>query len=202
MILFCWNFYGTRPSTEYRWSLKKKAMCQFVRSSSPWNTWKIANVWFLLNNFKFKFKLMDSLKLIWYMTGNKIQIELEKGGYVCIWTRVIALERSEKWKTWFLLNNWGFNEIYMVLDNQQNTGWVWKWRLCINLGRSYGTWLTRIWTSLKFIWHMTSNKTGFKKGNDLSFGQKYLSWVHDMVALFMFTLIADWTRVGSKLCYR
>ena len=34
------------------------------------------------------------------------------------------------------------------------------------------------------------------------FGQEYLSLVHDVLVLFMFFLMDDLTRVGSKLCYR
>ena len=62
----------------------------------------------------------------------------------------------------------------------------------------------RDWISLKFIWHMTSNKTqvGSKGEVTCQFGQENLSLVHDVLVLFMFTLMADSTRVGSKLCYR
>ena len=61
----------------------------------------------------------------------------------------------------------------------------------------------RGWIYLKFIWHMTSNKTQieFKKGRYI-IGQKYISLVHDVLVLFMFFLMADLTRVGSELCYR
>ena len=58
--------------------------------------------------------------------------------------------------------------------------------------------------SMKFIWHMTSNKTQieFRKGGYMPIGHEYLSLVHDVLVLFMFFLMADLTRVGSKLCYR
>ena len=63
----------------------------------------------------------------------------------------------------------------------------------------------RDWISLKFIWHMTSNKTQVelkKKKVTCQFGQEYLSLVHDVLVLFMFVLMADLTRVGSELCNR
>ena len=57
----------------------------------------------------------------------------------------------------------------------------------------------REWISLKFIWHMTSNKTQveFKKIGYLPIWKEYLSLVHDVLVLFMFFLMADF-----KLCYR
>ena len=49
--------------------------------------------------------------------------------------------------------------------------------------------------SLKFIWHMTSNKTQveFKKGGCMPIVQEYLSLVHDVLVQFMFFLMADLT---------
>ena len=46
----------------------------------------------------------------------------------------------------------------------------------------------RDWISLKFIWHMTSNKTqvGSKREVTCQFGQEYLSLVHDVLVLSMF----------------
>ena len=53
----------------------------------------------------------------------------------------------------------------------------------------------RAWISLKFIWHMTSNKTqeSSKREVTCQFGQEYLSLVHDVLLLFMFFLMADLT---------
>ena len=57
--------------------------------------------------------------------------------------------------------------------------------------------------SLKYIWHMTSSKTqSSKREVTCQFGKEYLSLVHDVQVPFMFSLIADWTRVGYKLCQR
>ena len=42
----------------------------------------------------------------------------------------------------------------------------------------------------------------FKNEVTCQFGQEYPSLVHDVVVLFMFFLMADWTRVGSELYYR
>ena len=60
--------------------------------------------------------------------------------------------------------------------------------------------------ALKFIWHMTSNKTqSSKREVTCQFGQEYLSLAHDVLVLFMFFLMADLAWVeggGSKLCYR
>ena len=40
-----------------------------------------------------------SLKFIWHVTINKIQVELfEKRGHLSIWTGVMALDRCENWK--------------------------------------------------------------------------------------------------------
>ena len=62
---------------------------------------------------------------------------------------------------------------------------------------------TRDWISLKFIWHMTSNKThSSEREVTCQCGQEYLNLVHDVLVLFMFFLMADLTRVGSKLYYR
>ena len=44
-------------------------------------------------------------------------------------------------------------------------------------------------------------KEGYAPGQSY-FEQEYFSLVHDVVVLFMFSLFFDWTRVGSKLCYR
>ena len=62
----------------------------------------------------------------------------------------------------------------------------------------------RDWLSLKFIWPMTSTKAQveFKKGFTGQFGQEYCSQVHEVLVLLVFSLMADWTRVGSNLCYR
>ena len=58
----------------------------------------------------------------------------------------------------------------------------------------------RDWISLKFIWHMTSNKTGRVQNGRLcanldrsvcQFGQECLTLVHDVLVLFMFFLMAD-----------
>ena len=51
---------------------------------------------------------------------------------------------------------------------------------------------------------MTSNtaQVEFKREMEYQIGQKYLSLVydvHDVLVLFMFSLTADWTIVGSKL---
>ena len=56
------------------------------------------------------------------------------------------------------------------------------------------------WISLKFIWHMTSNKTQvkFRKGGYMPIW----TGVSDVLVLFIFSLMTDWTRAGSKLCYR
>ena len=52
----------------------------------------------------------------------------------------------------------------------------------------------RDWISLKFIWHMTSNKTqSSKKEVTCQFGQDYLNLVQDVLVLFMFFLMADLT---------
>ena len=52
----------------------------------------------------------------------------------------------------------------------------------------------RGWICLKFIWHMTSNKTqSSKRDVTCQFGQEYLSLVHDVLVLFMFFLMADLT---------
>ena len=48
---------------------------------------------------------------------------------------------------------------------------------------------------------MTSSKTNvkFKKGDyTCQLGQEYLSLVYDVLVLFMFSLMADWTRVSYK----
>ena len=51
----------------------------------------------------------------------------------------------------------------------------------------------RVWISLQFIWHITSNKTqSSKREVTLQFGQEYLL-VHDVLVLFMFFLMADLT---------
>ena len=45
----------------------------------------------------------------------------------------------------------------------------------------------RDWNSLKFIWHINSNKTqSSKREVTCQFGQEYLSQVHDMLVLLMF----------------
>ena len=54
----------------------------------------------------------------------------------------------------------------------------------------------RDWISLKFIWHMTSNKKrrqSSKREVTCQFRQEYLSLVHDVLVLFMFFLMADLT---------
>ena len=53
----------------------------------------------------------------------------------------------------------------------------------------------RDWISLKFIWHMTSNKTQveFKKGRYMLIWTEVFSLVHDVLVLFMFFLMADLT---------
>ena len=52
----------------------------------------------------------------------------------------------------------------------------------------------RVWISLQFIWHITSNKTqSSKREVTIQFGQEYLSLVHDVLVLFMFFLMADLT---------
>ena len=45
------------------------------------------------------------------------------------------------------------------------------------------------WISLKLIWHMTSNKTQveFKEGGCLPIWKLYLSLVHGMLMLLMFS---------------
>ena len=51
----------------------------------------------------------------------------------------------------------------------------------------------RDWISLKFIWHMTSNKTGRVQKQEVTcqFGLENLSLVHDVLVLFMIFLMAD-----------
>ena len=51
------------------------------------------------------------------------------------------------------------------------------------------------WISLKFIWHMTRTKHRYSSKREVTcqFGQEYLSLVHDVLALFMFFLMADLT---------
>ena len=54
-----------------------------------------------------------SLKFIWFMTINKIQVEFEKGGYASIWTGVIAPGISQN--IWFPLKFiW-----YMAINKKQ-----------------------------------------------------------------------------------
>ena len=65
---------------------------------------KNASFWYLLNKLllneliSLKFILGTSLKFIWYLTINKIQVEFEREGYASIWTVEIAPDRSEKMK--------------------------------------------------------------------------------------------------------
>ena len=53
----------------------------------------------------------------------------------------------------------------------------------------------RDWTSLKFIWHMTSKKHRYSSNREVTcqFGQEYLILVHDVLVLFMIFLMADLT---------
>ena len=45
----------------------------------------------------------------------------------------------------------------------------------------------RNWISLKFIWHITGNKTqSSKREVTCQFGQEYLSLVHDVLVLLLF----------------
>ena len=57
--------------------------------------------------------------------------------------------------------------------------------------------------SLKFVLHLTRNKTEIVSKREVTcqFGHEYLSLVHDVLALFMFSLITDWTSVALN-CYR
>ena len=52
---------------------------------------KICKFWFPLNNSSFN--ECDSLKFIWCLIFNKIQVEFQNRGYAPIWTGIIAPDR-------------------------------------------------------------------------------------------------------------
>ena len=74
-------------------------------------------------------------------------------------------------------------EIYMILDHQQNT--------------------TEMYQFVQELWPLIDLNVDFfgiymahdKQQNRVQKGHEYLSLVYDVVVLFMFSLIADWTRV-------
>ena len=75
------------------------------------------------------FPLKISMNLRWYLTTNKIQVQLEKGGYASILAGVVAPDRSEKnWKIF------GFHSI--TFNNLTLNDWIY----------------------LKSIWYISNNK--------------------------------------------
>ena len=76
------------------------------------------------------------MKFICYLAISKIQVYLGEEGYVLIWPGVTAPDRHEKKNHKILVsaNNKflcsDFFEMYLVLDHQQKTSWLWVITIC------------------------------------------------------------------------